>query len=311
MVLNHASFLSNDWHGTLIDLKGISEGMARLVDAGTVSNVLRMHQHSHETFLVENRTLLDAILDLLNTRCCREQAKFWLTLATMVPLCSQLDTVVRDRMLGCATRTLEGIDGDPLLLCILIDAVAISCPSRAHWDRDRITISFEEILPDESFEAREEAIDNLARAEHARAIIVRHQRKLWRECDDYTELWHLRGVMFPNLLFGPDVERHLAWLNPGWIHTVANRLGELDQSVYKWGQSGGDLPQWSCKVSFESESTLANPKLREKRRFRSIGGTTTLFCWHARFGSQGRIHMRIDANVRVVEIGYIGLHLPI
>lgn len=36
-----------------------------------------------------------------------------------------------------------------------------------------------------------------------------------------------------------------------------------------------------------------------------------IFEWHARFGSGGRIHLRFDASIREVEIGYVGRHLPL
>ena len=51
--------------------------------------------------------------------------------------------------------------------------------------------------------------------------------------------------------------------------------------------------------------------LREARRFRSSRGTRELFEWHARFGGNGRIHLRIDSTTREIEVGYIGHHLPL
>ena len=60
----------------------------------------------------------------------------------------------------------------------------------------------------------------------------------------------------------------------------------------------------------ESESTMDDPKLREMRRFRSHRGTRELFELHAKFGDS-RIHVRLDAKTREVEIGYIGKHLRV
>ena len=56
---------------------------------------------------------------------------------------------------------------------------------------------------------------------------------------------------------------------------------------------------------------MSHPTLREARRFRSVKGTRVIFEWHARFGSGGRIHLRFDAGVREVEVGYVGDHLPL
>ena len=85
---------------------------------------------------------------------------------------------------------------------------------------------------------------------------------------------------------------------------------ELDESAAKWREVGGTLPPWTCKVTPESSSLMNKPTLSEARRFRSHRDTRELFEWHARFGSNGRIHLRFDASSQEIEIGYIGPHLP-
>jgi hypothetical protein len=46
-----------------------------------------------------------------------------------------------------------------------------------------------------------------------------------------------------------------------------------------------------------------------ERTFRGADGDSHDFEWHARFGSVGRIHLRFEAEGRLVEIGYIGRKL--
>ena len=75
--------------------------------------------------------------------------------------------------------------------------------------------------------------------------------------------------------------------------------------------TGSAMPSWTRKVTPESQPVMNDPRLREERRFRSHRGTRELFEWHARFGSSGRIHLRMDPSSREVEIGYIGPHLPL
>ena len=84
---------------------------------------------------------------------------------------------------------------------------------------------------------------------------------------------------------------------------------ERGDAVDAWRD--GAAPPWTCKVTPESDRVMSHPSLREARRFRSGDGTPVLFEWHARFGSGGRIHLRFDASVREVEIGYVGGHLPL
>ena len=61
----------------------------------------------------------------------------------------------------------------------------------------------------------------------------------------------------------------------------------------------------------ESGRLMDNPKLREARRFRAASGARVLFEWHARLGRGARIHLRFDAVTREIEIGCIGVHLPL
>ena len=119
--------------------------------------------------------------------------------------------------------------------------------------------------------------------------------------------------MFPHLIFGQDVEDHLAELNAGWLPTLVNRLTELDETAAEWVAVGGDAPPWKCKVTPESQSVrdYKRGKLLEARTFLAAGGERVLFEWHARFGSGARIHLRFDASAREIEIGYAGVHLPV
>ena len=156
-----------------------------------------------------------------------------------------------------------------------------------------------------------EQIDNLTRSSHAAPIVERHRARLQRECSDAADLWARRGQAFPNLSFGPEVEEHLVKLNAGWFRTLVNRLADLDETAADWATVGGDAPPWRTRVTPESGSVMQNPRLREARRFRSAGGARILFEWHARFGGGARIHLRFDAGTREIEIGYIGVHLPL
>ena len=159
------------------------------------------------------------------------------------------------------------------------------------------------------FEPVRRDIDNLARREHARAIIERHRAHLRTQCSDPREVWQLRAQLFPNLLFGPDVEEHLKAV-AGVLRTVLKRLAELNDTASAWPDAGGAVPPWTCKVTDESDSLSKHPRRREERRFRSVRGQRMCFIWHARFGDS-RIHLRFDAQTREIEIGYIGVHLPL
>ena len=228
-----------------------------------------------------------------------------MSLSARYPLLSEVESDARARFLGCEGRQIPSEDCEPLILCVIENWIAIGFPSDSIWDSDQLTVSFNELLPDESIEETCETIDNLARSEHA-LLICERQHAAFFQFQSPSELWEQRKEAFPNLHFGPHVKP------PSEILGVAiRRLAELDRSAAEWRNVGGPAPLWTCKVTRESESVRNNATLLNERRFRSRHGTRELFEWHARVGSGFRIHLRFDAETQEVEIGYIGYHLPL
>ena len=309
MDLNHASLWVGDRTDAIDFLKDTVSGVAQLVKEGVVERVLRTNRSLTEVLCAENFSLFDTTQELRRSGA-RDEYLFLVGLTTKTPLLSDIREEVEQRFLGCETLDLQPEDGAPLLLCALAHSVAIGFPSHEDWDRDRVTVRFEELLPDDTFSRESEDIDHLARTAHAEPICARHRRLLraglWPD-----ELWRNRQAAFPNLVFGPDVEDHLAKLQTGHFHTVVNKLTQLDAAAENWRRVGGTMPPWTCHVTNESRRLRNNTTLRESRRFRSHSGDRALFLWHARFGSAGRIHLRLDPACRKVEIGYIGGHLSL
>lgn len=309
MILNHASLSVGDPTAAIDFLKGAVSGAAQLVKEGVVGGVLRADRGAQEIYCAEGFSLFDVVQELRRSGA-RDEHLFFTRMVTKTPLLDGIGADDRQRFLGCETRDLPPEDGAPLLLCALTHAVAVGFPTHEDWDRDRVTVRFEELLPDGTFSPESEDIDHLARATHAAPICARHRQRL-RAGLRPGELWKNRGAAFPNLAFGPDVESHLEELPAGLHHTVVNRLGELDAAAGNWRSVGGGAPSWPCKVTNESERLRNDSRLTAQRRFRSRSGQRELFLWHARFGSAGRIHLRFDPSRREVEIGYIGGHLPL
>ena len=309
MILNHASLSVGDPTVAIGFLKGAVSGAAQLVKEGVVGSVLRADRGAQEIYCAEGLSLFDVVQELRRSGA-RDEHLFFTRMVTKTPLLDGIGADDRQRFLGCETRDLPPEDGAPLLLCALTHAVAVGFPTHEDWDRDRVTVRFEELLPDDTFSPESEDIDHLARAAHAAPICARH-RQGFRAGLRPGELWKNREAAFPNLAFGPDVENHLEELPVGHYGTVVNRLVELDAAAGNWRSVGGGAPPWTCKVTNESESLRKHSRLAKRRRFRSRSGGRALFLWHARVGSAVRIHLRFDPSRREVEIGYIGGHLPL
>ena len=223
MVLNHASLLAPNQHTAVERLKDVTAGMLELVRDGIVRKTLRMSHPLHETHCMPDWSLWDALLEL---RRGQGEFAFFASLASKLPLLSDIDQDIKGRFLGCEAKALPPEDGAPLVLCAITDGIAVGFPSDG-WDRDQLTIRFNEMLPDGNIVEVSETIDNLALHAHARSICQRHRAALL-QCKNGAELWENREKAFPNLKFGPDVERHLERLDMAVLQTVSSRLGSLD-----------------------------------------------------------------------------------
>ena len=307
MVLNRASLAADDARAATGFLKGIAVGMSRLVRENVTGYSLRMDRHFHEIECAPGVSMQDAVYELKGAGA-RDEFGFLVRLATKAPLLDGIDREAEHRFLTCEATNFSPENGAPLLLCVLTGGIAVGFPTADSWDRDRLTIEFDELLSNDIFSRESEDIDHLARLEHAPGICGRH-REILRAGLTPRELWSNRRAAFPNLSFGPDVEHHIAELPH--FHTVAGRLIELDTAAGKWRGAGGPEPPWSCHVTNESRSVRTNPKLSDKRWYRSASGERKPFFWHARCGNCLRIHLRFDRESYEVEIGYIGPHLPL
>ena len=313
MVLNHASLAEAARHEADAWLKDLAIGMVELVRFGSALPVLRMDREMYEIPCPNGRSLQDACF-ALSRLGMREEAAYFMRLGTKVPLLDDVASGAKERFLACEATACEAkqlspAEGAPLVLCAVTNRIAVGFPSDPVWDRDRMTVVFRELLAHGGIERVRADIDNLTRSEHARAIIERHRVHLRAQCSDPGEVWRLRAQIFPNLRFGPDVEKQLRAV-AAVLQTVVNRLAELDDTASAWRDVGGAKPPWTCKVTDESESTKNHPRREKERMFRSVRGQRMSFMWHARYGD-GRIHLRFDPRTREVEIGYIGTHITL
>lgn len=311
MILNQASLSEPPNSISLVTplLEGLSRGMAKLVREKCVVPILRSQQEWHDIECASDGSLLDAVLALKSSGS-RDSAVFLMRLGQKAPLLTDLGEDVRDRLLGCEATTVPAPAGDALVLCAFLRGVTISFPISQNWDADRLNLAFEELMPDGSIAENEEAIDNLARPAHCLPILERSRNSALSSATLAT-LWRDRAELFPNLQLGLDVEDQLLAIDAGLSTTLIFRLSDLDTAARNWKVTGGAAPVWGCKVTRESMPVRNNPRLMAARVFRTIADERATFEWHARFGSSGRIHLRFDAASRIVEVGYVGAHLPI
>lgn len=310
MVLNHASLRVaprgrdqiSDW------LVGLAQGMAQLIERRVVRSALRMARPPYEIYCMDSYSLIDAY-GRLRLKNNREEFLFLARLTSKLPLLQDSGHAIQERFLGCEGLSPPHDEGEPLVLCAITDWIAISFPTQPDWERNRLTVRFQELLSDGSLEETSKGIDNLARSFHATVIADQHHhRELARS--NPVAFWENRRVAFRNLSFGPSVEDNLHQ-QARLFSVIVRKLVLLSKTANEWSDSGGSIPNWKTKVTPESDKVRDNPALLAKRRFPSQSGGTRIFDWHARYGNNGRIHLHFDPSSRVIEIGYIGPHLPL
>ena len=315
MALNHAAVWAPESNREEISrwLRDVAIGISQLVDNKVVEKVLRTSQQLHETLCLRDLSLFHAIMELGRSGYPVEQG-FLMGLLSKTPLLHEIEEDVKDRFYACEGQNLSSEDGGPLVLCAITDGVAIGFPSAPHWNRHQVTVSFKELLPDETFEETSEEIDHLACSIHAGPICKRHRARRLDQIRDNNkpdDLWDNRQEIFPNLLFGQDVKNHLR-TSSNRLQAIVKVLASLEHSARDWKDRGGPAPPWEKEVKNESYGVRNDPTLSRQRRFRSHDGTPRYFFWHVGFGGpSGRIHLHLDPELREVEIGYIGKHLPL
>ena len=320
MVLNHASLQAANQYTAVEWLKDIATGMLALVVDGLAQKTLRMSRPAHETPYMLGWSLWDALQELRRGMPPEERRLIMALFGKSRPL-TDVEPDIRDRFLGCEATTLPPEDGAPLVLCAITDGIAVGFPSGG-WNCDQLTIRFTEMLDDGSIVEASKTIDNLALSAHARSICRRHlerQRDARRRCRNGAELWEVRQIAFPNLVFGPDVEGHIKKLGGTDLRMLVKKLEMLDALTAAWRNNkiptppGGD---WDIAgVRDESDTVKNNPRFREERRFRSRRGSRKLYFLHTDFRVDKRIYFRYDdshvPHKRKVEIGYVGKHLKL
>ena len=218
MVLNHASAASPSRQDALDWLKDMASGMSALVRERVTDSALRMSVNLYEIPCADGWSLQDALYELPQ-KGAKEEYLFLARLSQKYPLIAEIGDDAKDRFQRREARELPPKDGAPLLMCVIGNGVSVGFPSDPVWDRNEITVRFDELLPDATIDEASETIDNLARSTHAHPIIERHKRTAILSSDMET-LWNKRKEIFANLAFHPNVRKRLEGLSPTKLREI-------------------------------------------------------------------------------------------
>lgn len=184
-------------------------------------------------------------------------------------------------------------------MCALTGSILVSLLRNSSWDFDRA-----------GFKAAGSIyhFDHVAKTKHSLAIRLRRPKPARPELTA-RNFWKLKAEIFPNLLFGLDVERQITKFSATLLGLLFTRLGELDSRVAAWKAPGvTSLPDQRPYISQESKQTMAN--YGDDRKFRGHDGQMRVFEEHVWIDRTHRIHIFLDHEDKSIEVGYVGHHLP-
>lgn len=236
-------------------------------------------------------------------------AEFFDSLNRSVPADAALDEVSIDAILRLAPdspaigveQTFEsvhaaGLDG---LICAAMNFTLVGLLRNNLWRFSRMGF----VSGAETF-----YFDHVAQPLHAAGIRERRLASL-RSALSPRSFWSLRAKVFPNLLFGPDVQGQVDKLNTAIVPLMFKRLAELDARARDWHESASDLfPDGTTDIKRESPRTMT--RYGNERRFCGHDGAKKTFEEHLWIDRGHRIHLLLNPKGKTVEVGYIGRHLP-
>lgn len=285
----------------LLALDDVAAGLILLSSGGYIAKNLWMHAQPYEIEVCAGTTLYQLFISFLEHN--RDKARFLLSLATRCPLDDGVDEANVEDFLE---NEIEGLPGcDDLLLCAISETkVAASLSPLGEWHQNPLTLN---IGRDGVF-TQTKRVENVFSHVSAQETIDRLNAL---ELAGITpgDLWKRREELFPNLLFGDAVERHLLGIGADLFKSAIVRLVELDKAAANWDTATNPCPPYLSKITGESATTMQ--KYGGERVFRSSFGANEVFEKHARLQSGGRIHLREIVEQQKIEIGYVGKHLRI
>ncbi len=248
-----------------------------------------------------------SLSDWLNDRAADRDLRLFLRrISTKVAFDSEVSDAVKDRF-EVSEFQVEERKAPGLGLSYLLGTAAVSLGSERYWLRVRVPLRHIWLAEDGTLQNEDVEALNIAHrscaSEVNRALVAQAQNAV---AGSPTELAARKHDCFPHLHFGLEVDTQLAMLPVEVIEQVIAKLIVLDGAVRDWRRDGGApaLP----KIHPEGERTMQ--RYGDLRVFRSADGVPKLYEPHAMVGAAHRIHLRVDRPARVLEIGYIGKHLP-
>ncbi len=242
--------------------------------------------------------------------------RIWFSqITTKTGLGEHVDAAVKDRFYAsefhvqASESQSREIEARGLGLAYLLDGVAVSLASEERWRRCVVIISHRWLDEEEQEHSDEVEVVNVSERSNVKAAANRLYRQ-WQSAmaGQQSAISRVRslGGVFPHLVLGMDVESQFQALAADVQRVIRGKFIELDGAVREWRRVGAPLPKLP---GIRSEGKATMGKYGENRVHRDRRGANATYKLHVSAGSY-RIHFRVESGQKVIEVGYVGKHLP-
>ena len=259
-----------------------------------------------------------AVADWLNDGD-RDLRKLFFKITTKTGSEEHIDSAVKDRFylsmffldLEDRSGTSREVEAPGLGLAYLLDGIAASLPSEERWKSS-------------AFDIRHLWLDDETRKQSEIGQVVNVSRTIdvegvkdelygmWK-CTMWNQRKHLDQdtislalASFRHLVFGMDVEKQFRGLAVEDRRVIWGKFIELDSAVREWRRGAAELTAVSG-IRPEGKATMG--KFGHKRVHRDRHGERATYQLHVSAGSR-RVYFRTHSASKVIEVGYVGKHLP-
>lgn len=281
-------------------LDDVATGLIALRTRKIVSDRLWTRKPFLEIEVCAGFSLRDLIVELFRQNV--DKGRFMLR---MVEKCPIDDAVGDDDMSAFLDWEIENLPGHiDLLLCAISDTkILVSLSPDEKWCRNPL-----KLMVGTAGNYTVKKVENVYSLGSANATIGRIANSILEGVRS-ADFWDRRAELYPDLLFGLDVEAHITRIGSHIFKSALCKLSLLNDASASWVKSKSPHAPYSLKVSPESGATMA--KYGDEREFRASTGKKETFEKHVYLPDGHRLHLREIRDRHRIEIGYIGPHLRI
>lgn len=285
--------------------------VGKLITDGLAKPILRT-QHSFQDAIIPTLTNGPwAVSDWLCDRTInRDLRSFILGLTTKIPIDSglSLTSEQEDALLAYEYRAVlpNGPNVFALGVALQTNHVVASVPTDPIWDNHQI----DTYICESQKSIRMAVVDHVSRETHCDPLAALFRKRHFDSIEDAADFLRDKSVLFPNLIFSPDVDIQVLSIEAQYLLNAMAKLVKMNETVTEWQAAGSVAPVYRFQWRGESTSTMSNPTYRKARVFSIPSGGEAVFENHLDFSDRHRIHFLEDRATRTIIIGYIGDHLP-